>query len=105
MKFIYLTLLTILLNACAISLDEYGRPGRMFYPKPLFLSNLPQGDDKYSQGFRDGCYNFIGQNGYGMARLYDRPINPIYITDDLYQEGYRHGDRYCGIYINKNIIL
>lgn len=94
------------LSGCVTLTDDEGHEGA-FSPTPLFLRNLPQTEDAYSVGFRDGCYNFIGQNGYGLQRLYDRPANPDngFLTNPLYQEGYSHGDRYCGVYVNRDIIL
>jgi len=105
-KIIAAFILITLLSGCVTLLDKEGHEGA-FSPTPLFLKDLPQGEDNYSMGFRDGCYNFIGQNGYGLARMYDRSINPDdeLLVDKLYQQGYRHGDRYCGVYVNKKIIL
>lgn len=74
-------------------------------PKPLLLRNLPKGDDPFSMGFRHGCYNFMGQNGYGLSRLYDAPPDPELFNNPLYREAYSHGDRYCGVYVNRSIIL
>jgi len=106
MRLNVLLLLIILLPSCVTLTDDNGRPGFMS-PNTLFLRNLPQGDDNYSMGFRDGCYNFMGQNGFGLLRMYDRPlrVEDNLLTDNLYQQGYRHGDRYCGVYVHKGIIL
>jgi hypothetical protein len=96
----------LVLNSCVTLLDDEGHEGS-FSPKPLFLKNLPQDESPYSMGFRDGCHNFIGQNGFGIMRMYDRPPNPddSLITNALYQQGYKQGDRYCGVYVNRGIIL
>lgn len=95
----------LVLSSCVTLLDDEGHEGS-FSPRPLFLKNIPQDESNYSMGFRDGCYNFIGQNGYGLHREYDRPPrSDSLLTDRLYQEGYSHGDRYCGVYVNKGIIL
>lgn len=85
-------------------LDDNANPGA-FSPKPLFLSNLPQGDDSYSIGFRSGCYNFLGQVGYGLNRMYDVSYDATYIGDRLYNQGYKNGDRYCSVFVNRDIIL
>ncbi|MCE3232154.1 MAG: hypothetical protein K0R98_411 [Rickettsiaceae bacterium] len=92
------------LNSCVTLLDDEGHEGA-FSPRPMFLKNIPQDESNYSMGFRDGCYNYIGQNGFGLNREYDRPVRPELITDSLYQQGYKQGDRYCGVYVNKGIIL
>ncbi|MDB2415523.1 hypothetical protein N9W34_07100, partial [Rickettsiales bacterium] len=96
--------LTMSLSSCMTLLDNNGYRGALS-PKPLFLDGIPDGEDDYSLGFRDGCYNFIGQNGYGFSRMYDRYANTSLIESKLYQQGYRHGDRHCGTYVNKGIIL
>lgn len=98
--------LSVVLSSCVTLLDDAGRPGS-FSPKPMFLNNLPQGDDNYSLGFRDGCYNFVGQSGFGLSRVYDRPISVDSgrLYDTFYQQGYRHGDRYCSVFVNRGIIL
>lgn len=100
-----LIVLILLLNtACVTTIDGNSYPGS-FSPKAMFLK-LPQGDDSYSIGFRDGCYNFIGQNGFGLQRMYDKPIREdVEMTDEMYFSGYRDGDRYCGVYVNKHIVL
>jgi hypothetical protein len=96
----------LLLSACVTLVDDEGHEGS-FSPRPMFMKGLPQDESPYSMGFRDGCYNFIGQNGYGAMREYDRPPNPDnnLIINPLYQQGYKQGDRYCGVYVNKGIIL
>ena len=106
MKNLIALILILPLSACITLLDEGAKPG-LFSPKPLFLRNLPQGEDRYSIGFRDGCYNIMGQTGFGLIRMYDRPINPNknFITNEQYQQGFRQGDRYCGVYVHKGIIL
>lgn len=74
-------------------------------PTPPLLRGLPQGDDAFSKGFREGCYHTVGQAGYGLQRFYDRPQDPELVTDVIYTQGYTEGDRFCGVYVNNNIIL
>lgn len=101
LKIITLTLLiTSSLSAC-INLDG----SEKYAPQPFQLRNLPEGNDSFSQGFRDGCYNFVGQMGFGAMRFYDAPVKVGFIYDNLYRQGYEHGDRYCGVYVNKNTTL
>lgn len=104
MKSAVLVITMLVLGGCFQDLDANANPG-LLTPRPMFLSNLPKGDDSFSIGFREGCYNFIGQNGYGMMRFFSRPENPDYEEDKLYKDGYRNGDRYCSVYVNKNIDL
>jgi hypothetical protein len=106
MKLMALITTILTLTSCVSLVDDEGHEGALS-PRPMFLKNLPQDESPYSMGFRDGCYNFIGQNGYGVMRYYDRPANPDndYITNQLYQQGFKQGDRYCGVYVNRGIIL
>lgn len=105
MKNIYLIITVLTLSSCMNPIDSAGNLS-VFAPKPIFLRNLPQGNDSYSVGFRQGCYNMIGQTGQGMMRMYDSPYDAVdYLNDDLYNQGYKHGDRHCGTYVNRGIIL
>lgn len=93
------------LSGCFQDVDALSNPG-LFTPRPIFLSGLPRGDDSFSIGFRAGCYNFIGQTGSGLMRMFDKPADPDVPADDaLYWDGYRNGDRYCSVYVNNNIDL
>jgi hypothetical protein len=104
-KHIILAIPLLSLVGCFQDIDANGNPG-FLTPRPMFLSNLPRGDDSFSIGFREGCYNFIGQTGYGIMRMFDKPENAeIHQGDKLYLEGYRNGDRYCSVYVNKNMDL
>jgi hypothetical protein len=93
------------LTACD-TIAENGKPG-FSSPKPFLLNGLPQGNDNYSEGFRDGCHNAIGHNGFGMQRIFTKPPraqDELYM-DALYRRGYRDGDRHCGVYVNHDITL
>jgi len=67
----------------------------MFTPHPAFLE-LPQGDDSYSQGFRDGCNTFLGSvseagvRGHSFAYDVNRGIE-----DRDYYIGYRIASDIC----------
>ena len=104
---IFLILILLVLSSCAFTLLDADSRSGSFSPKPLFLKNIPQDDSNFSLGFRDGCYNFIGQVGDGFNRYYDRPARDDdgLLEDDFYQQGYSYGDRYCSVYVNKGIIL
>lgn len=94
----------LLLSSCGSAIGERGPLG-IASPMPLFMRGLPQGSDAFSTGFREGCYHFVGQNGYGLQRVYDYSVEPEYLTNKQYRLGYKHGSRYCGVYINKEIFL
>lgn len=105
MKITVLIAAMLIISGCFQDINAQSKPG-LLTPRPMFLSGLPQGDDSFSTGFRDGCYNYIGQGGYGMMRMFDKPANPnVDAKDGLYWDGYRNGDRYCGVYVNRNIDL
>ena len=97
-------LMVSILSGCGSVVGQKG-PYGAFSPMPILMRHLPQGEDDFSIGFRDGCYNFMGQNGFGMMRIYDKQPHPTLKDRPLYRQGYVNGDRYCGVYVNKYIIL
>lgn len=95
------------LQACGVALtDDAGQLSNMA-PAPFLMGHMPEGDEPFNVGFRDGCYNIVGVVGNGYLRFYDRPANPDdgMLTNRLYQQGYRYGARYCSVYVDKEIIL
>lgn len=96
---VIITIFSITLTSC------FGKDADLFGPDPIFMKNLPQGNDPFSIGFRDGCRNIIGNVGYGMQRFVAEPTRPEYIGNPDYKKGYKEGDRYCSIYVNKSIFL
>jgi hypothetical protein len=97
-------MMSLSLSACMNMWGERSRYG-FLAPTPTWMRGLPQGSDSFSTGFRDGCYNMLGQSGYGMMRVYDAPPEPLATYDRLYANGYMHGDRYCSTYVFKATIL
>lgn len=95
---------TISLSGCG-GLTGEATPFGFASPMPPYLRGLPQGDDPFSVGFRDGCYNMLGAVGYGAMRFYDAPRNPEMITHPNYRDGYEHGDSYCLTFANKSVFL
>ncbi len=84
-------------------------------PHPMFLRNIPTGNDSYSQGFRAGCNDSMGLSGYGALRFHEvtwgdslsQPLKYQYaydanraITDNQYSLGVGHGYGYCGVAAN-----
>lgn len=97
-------IITISTSACStfdISTDNFS----MLSPKPFLMRNIPDGKDSYSQGFRDACYIYLGNHGFGIHRFYTGGPDPKSIYDKQYKSGYTDGDRYCGTYTNQSIIL
>ncbi|MBL0319493.1 MAG: hypothetical protein IPP74_09450 [Alphaproteobacteria bacterium] len=73
-------------------------------PARLFLRGLPQGDDSYSQGLRDGCETFLGIVGSGTLRLLPSKIDGFRLTEDpAYARGYVDGQTYCTHYLDWDI--
>ena len=104
MKTLSVIILSFFVVSCGPVIGEKGPKGYLS-PMPVLLRGLPEGEDAFSKGYRDGCYNFIGQNGYGLHRVYSAEPDPKFIVDEQYRMGYKHGARYCGVYINKKIYL
>jgi hypothetical protein len=84
-------------------------------PRPLYLRNIPDGDDSYSSGFRAGCNDSMGISGYGAMQLYEWKLgssllSPVEYTqqynanraleDSQYSLGFGHGFSYCGVAAN-----
>ncbi len=89
------------ISSCTNDLKEYyGREGDLTM-RPSYMGDMPNGDDPYSQGVRDGCNTAIATIGTGpMAASYD----PMYydfdksITDSEYYKGRTTGFNYCTFY-------
>lgn len=80
--------------------ENFGREG-MMTPRPHRMGQMPQGDDPYSQGVRDGCNTAIGVLGTGpITTMYD----DIYydfdktVNDSDYYKGRTLGFNYCSYY-------
>lgn len=114
MHFHSIFLASLVLSACSTFTNEDGSWNAMT-PRPLFLRNIPEEDDSFSQGFRDGCNDSMGLSGYGGLRFHeirwgDSITNPIKyeynynairaMEDDQYSLGFGHGFSYCGVAAN-----
>ena len=65
------------------------------------MGELPQGDDPYSQGFRDGCNTAIAIVGVGpMTSFYDSIYYDFdrLLDDSMYYRGKKMGFDYCTYY-------
>ncbi len=91
---------------CSSMVDSAGYPS--FGPMPLLLRNLPQGNDIYALGFRNGCYSQVGIDGVGPLRMYSThsPNPPESLRyPELYRLAYTNGSEYCGPYVNPGTTL
>ncbi len=69
--------------------------------KPLFMSNLPEGDDEYSVGFRHGCQTQVASIGSGFNRLNTFNYDALRgIESPDYYKGFRTGIIYCTYYVD-----
>ncbi len=100
-SYIALPAFVIALSSCNNDLKEYfGRPGA-FTLRPAYLGEMPQGDDSYSQGMRDGCNTSIAVVGVGpMASMYDESYVDYdrVMVDTDYHKGVTMGFNYCTYY-------
>ena len=98
-----LLLMTACGNPITTAMDYNVTKGKLMFwtPEPLWIEDLPDGDDSYCQGFRDGCNTAVGIIGSGLLRMhpfaYD--INRG-IEDRDYYRGQRTGYNYCTYYVD-----
>lgn len=87
----------LMLSGCGINLapTEFGT----LSPLPPLMRNIPQGQDSFSQGWRDGCNSYLSFTGSGFiqARDFTYDINRS-LTDKMYASGFREGASLCMYY-------
>lgn len=97
----YISLLLIFLTT-ACSLPDYSALGH----KRMFLYGVPEGNDSFSQGWRDGCDTSLATVGTGSLRLVEEKINRNTVrrmtTDELYDKGFNVGSGYCTNFLDYN---
>jgi hypothetical protein len=70
-------------------------------PLPVFMRNLPKGNDSYSVGFRDGCETFLSIVGPGPMRMLQSKVDGWKMTQDkLYSRGWSDGGTHCTFYLD-----
>lgn len=80
--------------------EYYGREGDLTM-RPAFMGKMPQGDDSYSQGVRDGCNTALAVVAVGpMATQYDESYIDFdkTLSDSDYYKGKNLGYNYCGYF-------
>ncbi len=93
----------LIISSCSTKTDlkeYYGREGP-WTMRPAHLGQMPQGNDSYSQGVRDGCNTAISVVGSGpMASMYDDTYYDFdkSISDADYYKGRTLGFNYCTFY-------
>ncbi len=88
------------MTGCADTYQNYGR-WSTWTPRPYQMRNIPQGDDSYSLGFRDGCNTGIGLVGSAMLQNHDFSYDAARALEDKdYAQGFRAGQGYCVGYVD-----
>jgi hypothetical protein len=71
--------------------------------KRLFLRGIPDGEDVFSHGWRQGCDQSLRIVGQGRMRLLTVGFDVArYEQDPLYRQGYNMGSSYCSLYLDYN---
>ena len=68
-------------------------------PMPQLLRNIPDGQDSFSVGWRDGCNTYLGFSGSGFVQMrgFTYDINRS-LKDKQYTSGFREGANLCMYY-------
>lgn len=75
-----------------------------FAPTPMFMRNIPDGNDSYSVGFRDSCNTYLGIIGVGPEQLHGYQIdNSRVLVDAAYNKGMLDGRSYCTHFLDPAI--
>jgi hypothetical protein len=97
-----LILIAVLLTSTSCTLPEHSILGH----KRLFLYGVPEGDDPFSQGWRDGCDTSLATVGEGSSRVIKEQLNSDNTykmkTDPLYNKGFDIGSGYCTNFLDYN---
>lgn len=88
-------------SGCSMIPREMYEPRELgsFSPTPMLLRDIPQGQDSFSVGWRDGCNSYLGFTGSGLMQFrgYTYDINRS-LTDKMYAAGFREGASLCMYY-------
>ncbi len=68
-------------------------------PVPMGMRNVPDGQDSFSVGWRDGCNTYLGFTGSGLVQMrgFSYDINRS-LQDRMYATGFREGASLCMYY-------
>ena len=97
----------LLLNSCLIS-EALTMPkswGWGFKARPYMARGLPDGDDDYSLGFRDGCKSLLGVVAQGLLRNTKPQYDGWKLTSNsLYAAGFYDGEEHCAYIYDWEIV-
>lgn len=90
-----ITAMTLMLCGCMDQLIDSNGFGS-YSPTPVLMRNVPQGNDSFSVGWRDGCNTYLGFTGSGLieTRSFTFDINRS-LSDKQYAAGFREGASMC----------
>ena len=64
--------------------------------RPFMARGLPDGDDDYSRGFRDGCQSVLGVVSQGLVRNIPHRYDGWKLTSNkFYSTGFLDGEEHC----------
>lgn len=92
--------LAMVLSGCVESLEITDPKGFSSYtPTPMLMRDIPEGQDSFSIGWREGCNTYLGFTGSGFLQMrsYTYDVNRS-LTDKMYAAGFREGASYCMYY-------
>lgn len=70
----------------------------------IFLRGIPDGDDSYSTGFRNGCDTFAAVTGEGLVRTVPEKIDPErLLSDQQYLRGFEDGKEHCTYFFDWDV--
>lgn len=69
--------------------------------KRVFLRGVPQGEDAFSVGWRDGCDTALATTGAGTLMLTQKKMDGFRLENEaLYRKGYSLGNNYCTSFLD-----
>ena len=99
-------ILLLLLTSASCTMPEKNQLPDWLGDRRVLLRGAPQGDDSFSQGWRDGCDTSLAIVGTGTLRLVKQKIDATVaerlVSDPLYEKGYSTGSGYCTNFLDYN---
>ncbi len=100
----FVIVLVLFVASCS-GLDGANLPKWLGY-KRMFLYGVPEGNDSFSKGWRDGCDTSLATAGIGSLKLIKEKINAEnsyqMLEDPRYDRGFTIGSGYCVNFLDYN---
>lgn len=101
-----LILFSLIATVSACTMPEHNYLPRFVGYKTPLLYGVPEGDDSFSVGWRDGCNTSLAIAGEGALRLIKEKIDADnsyrFNKDQRYDKGYTTGSGYCANFLDYN---